>query len=90
MLKSISTRLSLLFLLLSPLALQAAVDINRADAATIARELEGVGLKKAQAIVAWREAHGPFRRVEDLTRVKGIGPATVERNRDRLEVGGGE
>ena len=63
------------------------VDINTADAATLASAMNGVGEKKAATIVAYREAHGPFRRVEDLSNVKGIGTSTVEKNRDNLAVG---
>lgn len=57
------------------------VNINKADAATIAQSLDGIGESKAQAIVAWREANGPFKTADDLAQVKGIGPATLERNR---------
>lgn len=64
------------------------VDINSADAATIARSLDGVGASKAKAIVAWREAHGAFKNADDLAQVKGMGPATIERNRDALRFGG--
>lgn len=60
------------------------VNINTADAATIAHALDGVGPSKAAAIVAWREANGPFKNVEDLGQVKGIGPATLERNRTAI------
>jgi len=57
------------------------VNVNKADAATIATSLDGIGESKAQAIVAWRDAHGPFKSADDLAQVKGIGPATLERNR---------
>lgn len=57
------------------------VNINTADAATLAQGLKGVGTVKAQAIVSYRQQHGPFTRIEDLDKVKGIGPATVEKNR---------
>lgn len=57
------------------------VNINQADAAAIAKSLDGIGQAKAEAIVAWREAHGPFKKADDLTHVKGIGKATIERNR---------
>jgi len=63
------------------------VNINTADAVTLEQGLTNVGPVKAQAIVAYRRQHGPFLRVEDLTRVKGIGTATVERNRQRMTVG---
>ena len=57
------------------------VNVNKADAATIASSLDGIGQSKAQAIVAWRDAHGPFKSADDLAQVKGIGQATLERNR---------
>jgi competence protein ComEA len=63
------------------------VDINTADAATLASAMNGVGEKKAATIVAYRNAHGPFSRVEDLSNVKGIGLSTIERNRRNLAVG---
>lgn len=64
------------------------VNINTADAATLDRVLDGVGPSKAEAIVAYRKANGPFRSIDQLASVKGIGLATVERNRDRILVGG--
>ncbi|HEY1588709.1 MAG TPA: ComEA family DNA-binding protein [Rhodanobacter sp.] len=60
------------------------VNINKADAATIASSLDGIGQSKAQAIVAWRDAHGPFKSADDLAQVKGIGQATLERNRTAI------
>ena len=69
----------------APLAANAGpVDINTADAETISAELQGVGLTKAQAIVEYRKAHGPFKSYEDLTLVKGIGARTVEINRANI------
>jgi competence protein ComEA len=62
------------------------VNINTADAATLDRVLDGVGPAKAEAIVAYRKANGAFRSAEQLASVKGIGLATVERNRDRIIV----
>lgn len=63
------------------------VDINTADAKTLAANIKGVGAKKAEAIVEYRRKHGPFKRPEDLARVKGIGPKLVENNRDVIRVG---
>ncbi len=63
------------------------VDVNSASAAEIATALNGVGLKKAEAIVAYREQHGPFRSADELINVKGIGLATVEKNREVIRVG---
>jgi len=62
------------------------VDINQADAATLAQVLDGIGMVKAQEIVAYREQFGDFRSIEQLTDVNGIGPATIERNRERILV----
>ena len=64
------------------------VNINTADAATLSRALNGIGPAKAEAIIAHREQHGPFKSVEELANVRGIGLATVERNIDRMSVGG--
>lgn len=66
-------------------AQEAAVNINTADVATLA-SLSGIGQSKAEAIVAYRDANGPFAAAEDLTNVKGIGEATLEKNADRLTV----
>ncbi|MCB1575751.1 MAG: helix-hairpin-helix domain-containing protein [Xanthomonadales bacterium] len=66
---------------------QEKVDINTADAATLATALQGIGTQKAEAIVLYREQHGPFKTVDMLTQVKGIGPQTIEKNRDRIVVG---
>jgi len=74
------------------LSLQAAtpVNINTADAATIAKALEGIGPSKAAAIVAWRDEHGPFKSVDEVGQVKGIGASTLERNRAAIQLSGGE
>jgi competence protein ComEA len=60
------------------------INLNTADAATLQRELLGIGEVKAQAIVAYRDEHGDFASVDELLEVKGIGEATLERNRDKL------
>ena len=62
------------------------VNINTADAPTIASVLSGVGLKKAEAIVHYRETNGRFNAPEELVKVKGIGPATVEKNAGKIIV----
>ena len=51
-----------------------------------AKELNGIGRAKAEAIVAYREANGPFASVDELLEIKGIGNALLERNRDKLVV----
>ena len=50
----------------------------------IAESLKGVGLSKAQAIVAYREANGAFTHVDELVNVKGIGVRTVDQNRGMI------
>ena len=60
--------------------------IKKADAATLQKELNGIGKAKAEAIVAYREAHGPFTSVDELLEIKGIGNALLERNRDKVTV----
>ena len=62
------------------------VDINTADAATLAKELKGIGPSRAEAIVAWREANGPFKSPEDIMLVQGIGERVLEDNRAVLSV----
>ena len=56
------------------------VSINTASAEDLARVMNGVGLKKAQAIVSYREEYGPFKTVDDLKQVPGMGSSLVERN----------
>jgi competence protein ComEA len=62
------------------------VDINTADAETLALALDGVGMAKAQDIIAYREQNGNFKTADDLQKVSGIGKATLERNRSRIRV----
>jgi competence protein ComEA len=62
------------------------INLNTADAATLQRELLGIGEVKAQAIVAYRDEHGDFASVDELLEVKGIGEATLEKNRDKLSI----
>lgn len=67
-------------------AAAAMVNLNTADAVTLERELLGIGEVKAQAIVEYRTANGAFASVDDLLEVKGIGAATLEKNRDKLSI----
>lgn len=64
----------------------AVVDLNRASQAEL-ESLPGIGPKKAEAIMVWRRQHGGFRRIEDLQRVPGFGPKTVNNLRGVLVVG---
>jgi competence protein ComEA len=78
--------LAVLLALVLPSLAAAQVDINSADAKTLAEALSGVGLVKAEAIVAYRTSNGPFRRIEDLGKVKGIGAKTIEANREAIVI----
>jgi competence protein ComEA len=60
------------------------VNINQADAEQIASALNGIGLKKAEAIVAYRNEHGQFESVDDLALVKGIGDQLVSKLRHEI------
>lgn len=70
----------------SVFAQAAPVNINTADAETLAASLQGVGPSKAQAIVEYRSKHGPFKSADDLSLVTGIGERTVELNRADIRV----
>ena len=60
------------------------VNINQASAAEIAEVLIGIGMSKANLIVSYRKDNGPFKSLEDLILVKGIGPKTLEKNRAKI------
>ncbi len=60
------------------------VNVNTASAEEISTLLKGVGIKKAQAIVEYREQNGAFKNKEELTKVKGIGASTVSKNESRI------
>lgn len=62
------------------------VNINQASAETLAQQLTGIGPAKAQAIVDYRAQKGPFNKPEQLLQVKGIGPATLAKNLDRIQL----
>jgi competence protein ComEA len=60
------------------------VNINTADAVTLAAELTGVGPALAAEIVRDREQNGNYDSPEALTRVKGVGPRIIEMNRENI------
>ncbi|WP_312310441.1 helix-hairpin-helix domain-containing protein [Atlantibacter sp.] len=62
------------------------VSINTASADELAAALNGVGMKKAQAIVNYRDENGPFNSVDDLKQVPGMGNSLVERNLARIKL----
>jgi len=74
-----------LMILLSVSILFAVVDINSASKEEL-KTLKGVGVKKAEKIISYRKTHC-FKRMTDITEVKGIGPKFIENNRAQLKVG---
>ncbi|GLP96939.1 ComEA family DNA-binding protein [Paraferrimonas sedimenticola] len=62
------------------------VNINTADAQTMASKLKGIGLKKAEAIVAYRTANGEFKHLEELLLVRGIGQSILEKNQHSISL----
>jgi competence protein ComEA len=60
------------------------VNINTADATTLADVLDGVGASRAEAIVQYRDEHGSFVDIYELANVKGIGERTVELNAAKI------
>ncbi len=61
------------------------VNINKADAKTISQALKGIGLKKASAIIAYRKENGAFKKLKDLSNVKGIGEKTIKKNKSDIQ-----
>lgn len=77
---------AILLFSLSQFANAEVININTADADALAKTIIGVGEKKALAIVAFRDEHGPFKSVDELTQVKGIGLKLVNKNRENLTI----
>ncbi|HAY40194.1 MAG TPA: competence protein ComEA [Desulfobacteraceae bacterium] len=61
------------------------INLNKATATEIS-QLKGIGMKYAERIVEFRDKNGPFKQVEDLLKVQGIGPKILEKNKDRITV----
>ena len=74
--------------LLAQVAIAGPVDVNTADAKTLARELQGIGMAKAEAIVSYREKNGPFKSVDQLAMVEGITQKLIDKNRADIRLGG--
>jgi len=62
------------------------VNINTADAEMLAVSLKGIGVKRAQAIVVYRESNGPFSDVNQLEEIKGISAAIIKKNLDKIRL----
>ena len=74
--------------LLAPFAAYAEpVNINTADAAALAKALNGIGPAKARAIVSYRDKNGPFKSVDQLAMVEGISQKLIDKNRADIRLG---
>jgi competence protein ComEA len=82
--------LPLLFCIFSVAAQAGPVNVNTADAETLAAELKGVGISRARAIVDYRQSVGPYQSPEDLLEVSGVGPKVLELNEGNIRVSGSE
>lgn len=80
----ISTAIATAVLFFSTNLLATPVNINKATASEIATALTGVGLNKAEAIVAYRTQNGDFKQASDIVQVKGIGNAIYEKNKQDI------
>jgi competence protein ComEA len=78
--------LSVAGLLLPLLVWAGPVNVNTADAELISKELVGIGLSKAQAIIDFRNEYGSFESAEELVKVKGIGPRVLAANAGNILV----
>ena len=73
--------------LLTPLVHAEPVNINTADAAALAKALNGIGPAKAKAIVSYRDKNGPFKSVDQLAMVEGISQKLIDKNRADIKLG---
>lgn len=65
---------------------QSQISINSANTEQLAQFLSGIGKKKAEAIVIYREQSGPFTDIEQLLEVPGIGPSFLEKNSTKIKL----
>lgn len=75
-----------LCLLIPTLLFAEAININTADKDALMSAIKGVGEKRAEAIIAYREQNGPFKSIDELAEVRGVGASIVEANLDNLSV----
>lgn len=74
------TLLATLLMAFAGIGIAEPVNINQADADTLSKSLNGIGPKKAEAIIQYRKEHGDFKSLKDLENVKGIGAKTIQLN----------
>ncbi len=74
-------------MLLSQLVYAEPVNVNTADAAALAKALNGIGPAKAKAIVSYRDKNGPFKSADQLAMVEGITQKLIDKNRADIKLG---
>ncbi len=67
------------------LSVKQKINLNKADVQILAHSCKGIGKKRAEAIVSYRETHGGFKSVEELSQVHGIGKQFVRRHLTQLQ-----
>lgn len=60
------------------------IDLNKADVSSLTGSFKGIGTKRAEAIIAYRDSHQGFKSIEELAEVKGIGQHFMMANREKL------
>ena len=73
-------------LLIPALLFAETININTADKETLMSVIKGVGEKRAEAIIAYREQNGPFKSIEELGAISGISGSIIEENMDNLSI----
>lgn len=68
----------------TPSTLHSKIDLNKADAQQLVGSFKGIGRKKAEAIITFREKNGGIKSIDDLAEIKGFGPKFVSKNREKL------
>jgi competence protein ComEA len=61
------------------------INLNQADLSTLTGSFKGIGKKRAEAIIAYRESHKGFKSIEEFAEVKGFGQRFVDKNREQLK-----
>ena len=86
MIQPLKIAVILFFALFSGFAFGGPININTADAESLAKELKGIGQIKAQAIIEYREKHGAFKTIDALANVKGIGSVIIGSNQENIKL----
>lgn len=61
------------------------IDLNKADVSMLTGSFKGIGKKRAEAIISYRDTHQGFKSIEELGEVKGFGQHFIEANREKLK-----